>query len=232
MPPLTQARLPGGALEALPALAPAPRGYSYVLFRVGPLQATRRGVVLAASASALTFSLLHSAHLCLCTTTPEALAAGLSWMLSPLRCTPRLRHAADEAVLTLLLAMRFCALVFEQGRNLALGLAVRGIDWAALGPLGVVDCVLALTGRLLADLFATAAQIADAMRARGYCGPQQAGAALEVRRMCARVQSTHACLTLHRSQFAAPLRLRLADGVALAALAALLGAAARGVGCK
>jgi hypothetical protein len=34
------------------------------------------------------------------------------------------------------------------------------------------------------------------------------------------------------AQFAAPLRLRLADAVALALLAALLGATACGIGCK
>jgi energy-coupling factor transporter transmembrane protein EcfT len=179
VPPLTQPRLPSGALEALPSLRAG--GYSYVLFKLGPLQATRRGVALAASASALTFCLLQSAHLCLCTTTPEALAAGLSAALSPLRrCGAAGRAAADEAVLTLLLSVRFCALVFEQGRNLALGLAVRGIDWAALGAMGAADVVASLLGRLLAELFATAAQIADAMRARGYAGPAQAHAALQV----------------------------------------------------
>jgi general transcription factor 3C polypeptide 2 len=196
VPPLTQARLPGGALEALPALH-ADGGYAYVLFHVGPLHATRRGVALAASASAVTFSLLHSAHLCLCTTTPEALAAGLSWLLAPARALPPLRRAADEAVLTLLLAMRFCALVFEQGRNLALGLAMRGVDWGALGPLGTLDTLLALTGRLLGDLFATAALVADAMRARGYVGPQQAQAALQARaRRAARAYMRCACVAV------------------------------------
>ena len=210
MPPLTQPRLPSGALEALPPLR-AEGHYSYVLLHAGPLHATRRGVALAASAAAVTFSLLNSAHLCLCTTPPEALAAGLSWMLAPLRALPPLRVAADEAVLTLLLSLRFCALVFEQARNLALGLAVRGVDWAALGALGTLDVVVSLVGRLMGDLFATAAQIADAMRARGYAGPQQAQTAL---------------------RYAAPLRLRLPDALALALLGALLVAAAHGYGCK
>lgn len=214
VPPLTQPRFPSGALEALPRLAPAPGAspYKYVLLAFGPLRATRRGVALAASASLLTFSLLQSAHLVLCTTTPEALAAGLSWALGPLRlCGRSARAAADEAVLALLLSLRFCALVFEHARNLALGLAVRGVRWSELGPMGGVDVVLSLLGRLVAELLAQSAQIADAMQARGYGGPHQAQVAL---------------------QYAAPLQLRWRDGLALALLAALLAAASAGIGCK
>ena len=214
MPPVTQPRFPSGALEALPRLAPAPGApaYNYVLLALGPLRATRRGVTLAAGTSLLAFSLLQSAHLVLCTTTPEALAAGLSWTLGPLRlCGRQARAAADEAVLALLLSLRFCALVFEHARNLALGLAVRGVRWRELGPMGGVDVVLMLLGRLVAELFAQSAQITDAMLARGYGGSHQAQVAL---------------------QFAAPLRLRWRDAVALTLLAALLYAASCGVGCK
>lgn len=38
--------------------------------------------------------------------------------------------------MTLLLSLRCMALVFEEVRNLALGLAARGVDWATLGPFG------------------------------------------------------------------------------------------------
>lgn len=40
------------------------------------------------------------------------------------------------AGMTLLLSLRCMALVFEEVRNLALGLAARGVDWATLGPFG------------------------------------------------------------------------------------------------
>lgn len=39
-----------------------------------------------------------------------------------------------QLTLSVLLALRFMALVLEEGRNLALGLAMRGVDWKALGP--------------------------------------------------------------------------------------------------
>ncbi len=38
--------------------------------------------------------------------------------------------------LTLLLSLRFMALVFDEARNLALGLAARGVAWAQLTPGG------------------------------------------------------------------------------------------------
>jgi energy-coupling factor transporter transmembrane protein EcfT len=38
-----------------------------------------------------------------------------------------------EISLTLLLSLRFLAVVFEEVRNLALGLAARNIQWQAMG---------------------------------------------------------------------------------------------------
>jgi hypothetical protein len=185
VPPLSQARLPTPGIDAtLPAVHGAQLGgstYSYILLRLGPLHVTRRGAAFAASACCLTFTLLQSARLVLCTTPPEGLAAGLAWAATPFRLIPRLRAPLDEAVLALLLALRFCALVFEEARNLALAVATRGVDWAALGPTGSLEAALALVARLLGALFANAAQIADAMRARGFRDVSQAKAALQVR---------------------------------------------------
>ena len=71
-----------------------------MLFSFGPAQITRKGVRLAVSSACLTFTVLQSAHLTLCTTTPEAMAAGLRWYLRPLRAA---RAPVDEIVFTLLL---------------------------------------------------------------------------------------------------------------------------------
>lgn len=205
--PLAQARAPPAALEGLPQLQPLPSGYSYTLLSLGPLRATRRGVQLAANAASLAFCALQGARLCLCTTPPEALAASLAWLAEPLRRVPPLRPLVDEAVLALLLSLRFCSLVFEQARNLALALACRGVDWAALGPSGWLEMALQLLGRLMANLQAESRHIAEAMVARGYAGPEQARCAL---------------------RYASPLRLRAADGVALLLLAACCTGVARG----
>ena len=50
--------------------------------------------------------------------------------LTPLRLVGA---PVEELSLTLLLSLRFLAVVFEEVRNLALGLAARNIQWRALG---------------------------------------------------------------------------------------------------
>lgn len=58
------------------------------------------------------------------------------------------------------------AQVFEEIRNLALGVAVRGVDWQALGGLGQVAAAAGLASQLFKNFFVNAAQIAGAMEAR------------------------------------------------------------------
>jgi hypothetical protein len=52
-------------------------------------------------------------------------------------------HAAHFAGLTLLLSLRFMAVAFEEIRNLALGVAARGVQWPTLGPAGGIRVSLA-----------------------------------------------------------------------------------------
>ena len=75
--------------------------------------------------------LLQAASLVLITTPPEQIALALRTLLAPLRLVG---VSVGRLSLSLLLALRFLSLVFEEIRALALGLAVRGVDWAALGP--------------------------------------------------------------------------------------------------
>jgi general transcription factor 3C polypeptide 2 len=60
--------------------------------------------------------------------------------------------------------------VFEEVRNISLGLASRGIDWNALGWRGAANTFAALLSRALESLFVTSAAVADAVAARGYAG--------------------------------------------------------------
>lgn len=57
------------------------------------------------------------------------MAAGLRFWLAPARL---LRAPIDEVALTLLLSLRFMSIVFDEVRNLALGLAARGVPWREL----------------------------------------------------------------------------------------------------
>ncbi len=75
----------------------------------------------------------QSASLCLTTTPPEELAGALRTLLAP---AGLLGVPVADIGLTLLLSLRFMALVFGEARNLALGLAARGVAWRELGPGG------------------------------------------------------------------------------------------------
>ena len=74
--------------------------------------------------------------------------------------------------LTLLLALRFMSLVFEEIRNLGLGLAARGVKWNGLGPTGALGVLIRLVGRLFSNLMQRSGSIAEAMCARGFVGVQ------------------------------------------------------------
>eukprot|EP00899_Mesostigma_viride_P009484 jgi/Mesvir1/18537/Mv11542-RA.1 len=153
--------------EAAAALTTPWHKYAYVVFRLGPLQVTRRGLNLAATVTSLTFTVLQAANLTLNTTRAESLAASLRWFLQPLRL---LGVGVNQMVLLLLLALRFMALVFEEVRNLALGLVARGVDWKALGSSGTMNVLSALSTQLFRNLFAHADQISQAMVVRGFQG--------------------------------------------------------------
>jgi general transcription factor 3C polypeptide 2 len=79
---------------------------------------------------------MQSASLCLTTTPAEEMALGLARWLGPLRL---IRLPVDEIALTLLLSLRFMALVFEEIRNLAMGLAARAVPWRRLPPGGGIQ---------------------------------------------------------------------------------------------
>lgn len=76
-------------------------------------------------------AMLQSASLCLTTTPAEEMALGLKFWLAPLRVV---RAPVDEICMTLLLSLRFMSVVFDELRNLSLGLAARSVPWKQLPP--------------------------------------------------------------------------------------------------
>jgi general transcription factor 3C polypeptide 2 len=76
-------------------------------------------------------------------------------------------------VFTLLLSLRFTSIVFEEVRNISLGLASRGVDWNSLGWRGAIHVFSSLLSRVLESLFVTSTAVADAVAARGYTGAAQ-----------------------------------------------------------
>jgi energy-coupling factor transport system permease protein len=169
VPPLLQARALPNGLEGLPPLSPeAP--YSYVVLNLGIITVTRRSINLAITAAALTFCALQSASLCLVTTPGEEMAVALQRWLAPLRA---LRVPTQRIGVTLLLSLRFMSLVFEEVRNLCLGLAARGVDWRAQGGRGSLEIFARLLVRLFSNLFQRSENIAQAMVVRGFLGPEK-----------------------------------------------------------
>jgi energy-coupling factor transporter transmembrane protein EcfT len=177
VPPLLQPRAPPPALDGLTAAAAAAAPslltpdtpYSYVLWNAGIFTVTRRSVNLALTAASLTFCALQGASLCLVTTPGEEMALALRRFLWPLRLVG---VQTRRVALTLLLSLRFMSLVFEEVRNLCLGLAARGIAWREQGARGSIEIAAQMTGRLFANLFERSEKIAQAMAVRGFLGPE------------------------------------------------------------
>ncbi|KAK9816700.1 hypothetical protein WJX72_003857 [[Myrmecia] bisecta] len=169
VPPVAQSRAPAPSLTGLAGgLRPA-KPYNYVIFHFWFVRITRRSVALAVSAASLMFTAFQSASLCLTTTPAEEMALALQRFVAPLKL---LRVPVREIGLTLLLSLRFMELVFEEVRNLSLGLASRGVNWAGLGPFGGAQVFLQLGGRMFENLMHRSENIALAMTARGFTGPE------------------------------------------------------------
>lgn len=78
--------------------------------------------------------------------------------LSPLK---PLGVPTQRIALTLLLSLRFMSLVFEEVRNLCLGLAARGVDWRAQGGRGSLEILGRLVVRLFGNLFTRSEKISQ-----------------------------------------------------------------------
>lgn len=61
--------------------------------------------------------------------------------------------------------------MFEECRNLFLGLASRGVDWRQQGFRGTVGITIGIGAKLFNNLLARCDSIAVAMAARGFEGP-------------------------------------------------------------
>ncbi|OMO55039.1 ABC/ECF transporter, transmembrane component [Corchorus capsularis] len=170
-PQLLQPRTPSSSISGLPDLPTSLSGYSYLIMKLGPLQLTRKGLSVASTASCLTFIIFQSASLCLATTTPEQLAFALRWFMLPLR---RIGVPVAEIVLTLMLSLRFINLVFDEVRNVALGIVSRRINWQQLTTMETVDVFASYIRRIFKNIFSHAQQVSQAMIVRGFRGDSNA----------------------------------------------------------
>ncbi|KAI3715381.1 hypothetical protein L6452_22362 [Arctium lappa] len=167
MPMVVQSRTPPPSMMGLPSIPPSFAGYSYLLFKLGPLQLTRKGLSVASTSACLTFTIFQSASLCLTTTTPEQLAFALQWFMKPLAYVG---VPVAEVILTLLLSLRFINLVFDEVRIVALGIVSRRINWQQLATMETVEVFFTYIRRIFKNIFNHAEQITQAMNVRGFRG--------------------------------------------------------------
>jgi len=162
-----QPRLPADAL-----VLPQPTSYQYILFKLnqGPLKLTitRKSLDLAINTSTLLFTLIYSTNLYLLTTAPEEITEGIESLMRPLR---RFNWPVTEIALTLTLSLRFIPLVLEEVQNLMRSVQTRAINWQKLGIRKSLQVWLMVAERLLENLLLRAAQMASAMKVRGFTSP-------------------------------------------------------------
>ncbi|KAM7258209.1 hypothetical protein ACFE04_013950 [Oxalis oulophora] len=167
VPPVVQPRTPPALLTGLPNIPASLGGYSYLIMKLGPLQLTRKGLSVASTAACLTFTIFQSASVCLATTTPEELAFAMQWFMKPLTY---IGVPVAEIILNLLLSLRFLNLVFDEVRNVALGIVSRRIDWKQLTVMETIDVFACYIRRIFQNIFSHAEQISQAMIVRGFRG--------------------------------------------------------------
>jgi energy-coupling factor transport system permease protein len=177
--------------QITPEITNSNKEYSYVLIDKGFVKVSRRSLDLAISLSTIVFTLIYSTNLYLLTTAPEEITSGMESLMQPLR---KFNIPVTEITLTLTLSLRFIPLVLEEIQNLVRSVMTRAINWKKLGLKGGAKVWLIVTERLLENLLLRAEQMANAMMVRGFTSPNE-----------------------HRVKWQ-ELRLRIADGVAIAIL--------------
>ena len=165
----SKSSLPMPAVNAPnPTKVPQPTNYRYILFQQGPITVNRHSLGLAVSLSTILFNVIYSTNLCLLTTAPEEITAGIESLMRPLR---RLNWPVTEIALTLTLSLRFIPLVLEEVQNLIRSVQTRAINWKKLGVRGAVRVWLMVAERLLENLLLRAEQMANAITVRGFTSP-------------------------------------------------------------
>lgn len=140
------------------------------LYRLGPLLITYDGVWSVTTVIVVFLALYVLALLLTMTTTSVALVEGLALLLAPLR---RLRLPVDEFALMTLLALRFIPTLLDEAGQMIKAQQARGADFARGGPGARLHSLAGLLVPLMRAAWRRAAELADALEARGYADAGQ-----------------------------------------------------------
>ncbi|MDR5709193.1 MAG: energy-coupling factor transporter transmembrane component T [Armatimonadota bacterium] len=144
----------------------APEGGT-VLVRLGPLVATREGLIQGLFVTARLVLLIVGTSLLTYTTSPVAIADGLERLLNPLR---RVGVPAHELAMMMTIALRFIPTLVEETEKIIKAQMGRGADFQSGGPLRRARALLPVLIPLFVSAFRRAEELALAMEARCYRG--------------------------------------------------------------
>ncbi len=137
------------------------------LFRLGPLTATREGLVLVGVTTTRLLLLVTVASLLTLTTSPIRLTDGLERMLRPLR---PIGVPAHELALMMTIALRFIPTLAEEADRIMRAQQARGASFATGSLMARVRSLVPVLVPLFVASFRRADELATAMEARGYRG--------------------------------------------------------------
>ncbi|MBE3597237.1 MAG: energy-coupling factor transporter transmembrane protein EcfT [Hydrogenibacillus sp.] len=138
-----------------------------VVFAVGPLHVTTLGVAEAVRLTLRLGALLLVSTLITLTTSPIALAHGVSQLLRPLA---RLGVPVDAFGLMIMIALRFIPTLLDTLERLIKAQAARGAEFNSRSLKVRLEAASALVIPLFVFAFERAEAVAAAMEARGYAG--------------------------------------------------------------
>ena len=137
------------------------------VFRLGPLCATREGLVLAGFMALRLVYLVVGSSLLTLTTTPNELTGGLEQSLGFLN---RLRVPVHEIAMMMSIALRFIPILVEETDKIMKAQTARGADFETGGLMKRVKAMVPLLVPLFISAFRRASDLAMAMEARCYHG--------------------------------------------------------------
>eukprot|EP00892_Ulva_mutabilis_P008741 jgi/Ulvmu1/6239/UM028_0097.1 len=157
-------------VQGLPSIESLNGGYQYVMFKFLFFTISRFSISLGVTVASIAFSVLQLTSLFLISTPPEQAANAFRWFAAPLRL---FRVPVDTITFQLLLSLRFVSLVFEELRNLALGLAARAVPWSSMTRNDAIGIWALVINKLFSNLFRRSANMAESLMARGFQDPEE-----------------------------------------------------------
>ena len=138
-----------------------------LLFQLGPLRATREGLILAVKMGSRLSMLILGSSLMTLTTTPTRLTDAMESLLGPLR---RIRVPVHEISMMMSIALRFIPILMEETDKIMKAQIARGADFESKNLITKVKSMVPLLVPLFISAFRRAGDLALAMEARCYRG--------------------------------------------------------------